>query len=98
MAVSLRREPTFRAGTPRPLIEEGFTAIRSYDITPDGRRFVVIARWEEPGLTEGRSPNAPTIARHTWSTLRTTASPTAGLRVVTNWFAELEARGAEGGQ
>jgi serine/threonine-protein kinase len=44
MAVDVRTQPSFAVGTPRPLPIEGFALRdgRSYDITPDSTRFIVM--------------------------------------------------------
>ena len=45
MAVDVRTQPSFGIGTPAPLPIEGFAirdGARSYDITPDGKRFLVM--------------------------------------------------------
>jgi tRNA A-37 threonylcarbamoyl transferase component Bud32 len=47
MAVAIQREPTFKAGTPRVLFK-GHYFLWNYDVTPDGRRFIMI----RPGESE----------------------------------------------
>lgn len=45
MAVSVVTQPAFAAGAPRLLFEGGFGAalpVRDYDISPDGRRFLMV--------------------------------------------------------
>ena len=49
MAVSVELEPTFRAGTPRPLFDGQYAEY--YDVTPDGRNFVMLTRGQAE-LTE----------------------------------------------
>ena len=49
VAVGLR--PTFTAGAPRMLFQGNYgasSAIRSYDVTPDGRRFLMVQQKERP--------------------------------------------------
>jgi hypothetical protein len=44
-AVDITTEPSFVAGTPKELFTgkyETSTSLRSYDVTPDGQRFVMI--------------------------------------------------------
>ena len=58
MVVDLTTEPTFRAGDPRPLFGGQYVTATStwrpkYDVTSDGRRFVMIKRGrQELGVTE----------------------------------------------
>jgi hypothetical protein len=47
MAVAVQTRPAFKASAPRPLFH-GHYAIWNYDITPDGRRFIMI----RPGPSE----------------------------------------------
>ena len=54
MAVSIQLEPEFKAGKPRVLFEGRFASPvspsltgRNYDVTPDGRRFVMIKESEQ---------------------------------------------------
>jgi hypothetical protein len=44
MAVEVATDPTFKAGIPRPLFETRFSplATRPFDVTPDGKRFLVV--------------------------------------------------------
>jgi Tol biopolymer transport system component len=53
MAVSVELEPAFRVGTPRPLFEGRYLTgwYRNYDITPDGKHFVMLTG-EQAELTE----------------------------------------------
>jgi eukaryotic-like serine/threonine-protein kinase len=51
MVVPVQLKPTFTAGTPRVLFQGryGVTAnIRGYDVTPDGRRFLMVQQKERP--------------------------------------------------
>ncbi len=51
MSVSIATTPTFQAGTPEPLFANPYLAIgwgRSYDVAPDGRRFLLTFRKEPP--------------------------------------------------
>jgi hypothetical protein len=52
MRVPIQQVPTFSPGTPQPLFRierPGTTELRdNYDVTPDGKRFIVIVRREEP--------------------------------------------------
>ena len=54
MAVPVRTEPTFEAGTPQVLFTGSYVVSigRMYDITPDGQRFLMIkpAETTEEGL------------------------------------------------
>ena len=56
IAVDITTEPTFSAGTPRPLFEGFFQrsagTLSAYDVTADGQRFVMI---REGGLDSGAS-------------------------------------------
>ena len=57
MAVDVRTQPSFDIGTPAPLRIEGFEireGARSYDITPDGKRFLVMLPASE--TTSGEAP------------------------------------------
>ncbi len=51
MVVDITTEPTFRAGTPRLLFEGSYRrsagAAASYDVTPDGQRFVMVQETED---------------------------------------------------
>jgi hypothetical protein len=47
MVVDITTQPTFQAGTPRVLLEEGFRltgrgSSANYDVTPDGQRFLMV--------------------------------------------------------
>lgn len=51
MAVDVALQPTFTAGKPHGLFEGRFIAaayLRNYDVTPDGRRFIMIQFKEQP--------------------------------------------------
>jgi serine/threonine-protein kinase len=51
MSVRIATTPTFQAGTPVPVFENSHLAIgwgRSYDVAPDGRRFLLPFRKEPP--------------------------------------------------
>jgi len=51
MSVRIATTPTFQAGTPEPVFENPYLAIgwgRSYDVAPDGRRFLLTFRKEPP--------------------------------------------------
>ena len=53
MAVPVTLQPTFTTGTPRQLFEGRYGAtggIRSYDVTSDGRRFLMVQQKERPPL------------------------------------------------
>ena len=54
MAVAVAWRPTFTAGTPRMLFQGKYgatTAIRGYDVTPDGRRFLMVKQKERPPVS-----------------------------------------------
>jgi hypothetical protein len=54
MAVPITLRPTFTVGTPRQLFEGRYGAtavIRSYDVTADGRRFLMVQQQERPAVT-----------------------------------------------
>jgi hypothetical protein len=56
MVVSVALRPTFTAGAPRVLFHfqgrYGMTAIiRGYDVTPDGRHFLVVHQQERPQVS-----------------------------------------------
>jgi serine/threonine-protein kinase len=51
MSVRIATAPTFQAGTPEPVFENSHLATgwgRSYDVAPDGRRFLLTFRKEPP--------------------------------------------------
>ena len=51
MSVRIATTPTFQAGTPEPLFENPYLRIgwgRSYDVAPDGRRYLLTYRKEPP--------------------------------------------------
>ena len=56
MVVDVTTEPTFSRGRPRLLFEgpyAWFTPTRSYDISPDGERFIMLSMHvNEPGVTQ----------------------------------------------
>ncbi len=64
MAVDVRTEPTFNAGTPYVLFEgpHVFRAGPDYDLAPDGERFVVLWRDEDANPLAGRENNIDTHA------------------------------------
>ena len=56
MAVDITTEPTFQAGTPRVVLEEGFRLVAgtqgaNYDVSPDGQRFLMV-QGGEANLTQ----------------------------------------------
>ena len=54
MVVPVSLRPTFTAGTPRMLFQGRYGAtagIRAYDVTPDGRRFLMVQQKERPPVT-----------------------------------------------
>lgn len=54
MMVAVSLEPEFNSSTPRALFEGEYIEVggpdgpRSYDVTPDGQRFVMLKPYEEP--------------------------------------------------
>jgi hypothetical protein len=57
MAAPVTAEPTFSSGAPRELFEGNYHWIRglpSYDVTPDGRRFLMIKENAPGAATSGR--------------------------------------------
>jgi len=55
MAVTISTEPTFSAGRPRELFEGAYAyglVFRWYDLSPDGRKFVMIENAEESPVTQ----------------------------------------------
>ena len=55
MVVSIQTEPSFKPGDPRPLFAGDFNnqdQWPSYDITPDGERFVMMKKVELEPLTQ----------------------------------------------
>lgn len=54
MSVSFETDPEFRASAPRLLFEGSFeletNGYRNFDVSPDGRRFVMIQGDDEPAL------------------------------------------------
>jgi Tol biopolymer transport system component/predicted Ser/Thr protein kinase len=65
MAVEVRGEATFEAGTPQPLFQtRAFTGFPSFAVTADGKRFLVINNVVEPGAsTAGVILNFPALLR-----------------------------------
>ena len=59
MAVTINRDRTFEAGTPRPLfktrIAEAGAFSRNYDVTGDGQRFLINS------ITEDTLPSSMTV-------------------------------------
>jgi serine/threonine-protein kinase len=54
MVVTVQLKPTFSAGTPRKLFAGMFgatAAVRPYDLTPDGRQFVMVQQKERPPVS-----------------------------------------------
>ena len=54
MAVTVGLRPTFTAGAPRMLFQGNFGAsagIRGYDVSPDGRRFLMVQQKERPPVS-----------------------------------------------
>ncbi len=56
MAVDISTQPTFQAGTPRVVLEEGFRLVAgaagaNYDVSPDGQRFLTV-QGSAPNLTQ----------------------------------------------
>jgi hypothetical protein len=54
MVVPVAFRPTFTAGAPRMLFQGRYGAsaiIRGYDVTPDGRRFLMVQQKERPAAT-----------------------------------------------
>jgi Tol biopolymer transport system component len=52
-AVSVTTGPTFTAGTPRTLFEGRFNSnpnVRQYDVSPDGRHFLMLRALDRPAL------------------------------------------------
>ena len=61
MAVPLRTDPSFVAGTPEPLFDVNYytdSIGRTYDITPDGERFLMITR---TGVDQGLGAPSMTV-------------------------------------
>ena len=58
MGVSITSTPSFKIGTPKPVLEGPYTVSapgRSYDVAPDGQRFALVRaddRVEQPPLTD----------------------------------------------
>ena len=53
MVVPVQLQPTFTAGTPRRLFQGRYGAtanIRAYDVTSDGRRFLMVQQKERPAM------------------------------------------------
>ncbi|TDI48566.1 MAG: hypothetical protein E2P02_00350 [Acidobacteria bacterium] len=59
MAVDVRTEPTFNAGTPYVLFEGPYVhrAGPDYDMAPDGERFVMLLRDASENALAGREIN-----------------------------------------
>ena len=65
MAATITSTPSFSIGTPRKLFEGIFTVSsgsRSYDVTPDGRRFIMVQRHEQVPL-----PVSQVVVVQNWS-------------------------------
>jgi dipeptidyl aminopeptidase/acylaminoacyl peptidase len=77
-------EPDFAAGETRVLLETPFTDVLSYDASPDGEHFVVIAR----ALGEGPQvlPSGPSAAQMRYSP----GAFASDVNVIVNWFPTLE--------
>ena len=81
MAVEITTQPTFRAGTPTLVFEGQYfrdivPSEANYDITPDGRRFLMIKESEQEGgpmIKESEQEGGP-----------------RQINVVLNWFEELK--------
>ena len=53
MVVAVQSKPTFTAGTPRLLFQGRYGAtanIRGYDVSPDGRRFLMVQQKDRPAI------------------------------------------------
>ena len=52
MAVAIRTEPSFSAGRPRVLFEGTYYEHGSIALSPDGSKFVMITKAEQPSITQ----------------------------------------------
>jgi len=86
MAVDIETEPTFKRGNPKILfkgtyLSSTFSSVMftAWDITPDGKRFLMI----KPAASAGAASTAEKPA---------TAPPRPKINIVLNWFEELKQR------
>ena len=67
MALSVETDPTCVSGNPNPLFERQYyeeaTSARSYDVSPDGQRFLMI---REGGSAEDRRNRTELIIVENW--------------------------------
>lgn len=78
MAVSIQAGNTFTAGNPRKLIEGPFFAAssnfaRSYDVSPDGKRFLLIKEQGRP--VEESGPSSLVVVLNWFDELKRLAPP-----------------------
>jgi eukaryotic-like serine/threonine-protein kinase len=71
LAVDVQTSPSFRAGTPKVLFEEKGSYTGFYDVSPDGKRFLMIKR---PGAAQGLN-NQVTVVLNWFEELRRRAPP-----------------------
>jgi Tol biopolymer transport system component len=83
MVVPIESQPTFVPARARVLIETEISDIQSYDVFPDGQRFLVIGRRTD-------SENRPDIVSPGAPRLRRVYPRAQDIQVVVNWFSELE--------
>lgn len=65
MEVAIESQPSFSAGTPRPLFEDLYATqiSRSYDISPDGLRFLMV---KNVGAQQNQSARTEIIVVENW--------------------------------
>ncbi len=76
MAVSVTTETDFAPGKERELLLPEFSDLLSWDIAPDGKRFVIIGR-----VAEELKPATPSVTGE--------GATAPEIRVVVDWFEEL---------
>jgi hypothetical protein len=66
-SVSIRTQPGFTFGNPAALAVKGFVQgiryLRDYDITPDGKQFIVVLPQAAPTTATPRRPPRPSKSR-----------------------------------
>jgi len=82
MAVSITAEPEFNPGRATMLLEIEHTAIKDFDVFPDGKKFLVTGHARNAGDHPEIAIGGEVIAFR--------ASTKPELRVVVNWFEELK--------
>ena len=90
MTASIAVDDGIIPGRPERLIETRFTEVLTYDIAPDGERFIVAGRVEEPGAEEVAFSTAG------WRRNRP-ARGVSEIRVIVDWFDEIRRAASRSG-